>query len=90
MSNELTDKAFWAGYWESKKDLAFNVPANYTFHKLLKNIIDTNKPASAIELGGFPGYFAIFFEEVFRVKNYAVRFLCAPKSFEGSTGCQSA
>ncbi|MDB5141487.1 MAG: methyltransferase protein, partial [Mucilaginibacter sp.] len=32
MSNELTDKTFWANYWESKKDVAFTVPVKYTFH----------------------------------------------------------
>lgn len=65
MENELTDKAFWANYWESKKDLAFTVPANYTFHKLLKQIADEYKPLSAIELGGFPGYYAIFLKKYF-------------------------
>jgi SAM-dependent methyltransferase len=68
MSNELTDKAFWANYWESKKDLAFEVPAAYTFHKLLKQIVDENKTATAIELGGFPGYYAIFLKKYFGVK----------------------
>ncbi len=60
MSNELTDKAFWADYWESKKDVAFTVPARYTFNKLLQQVVDKNKTGSAIELGGFPGYYAIF------------------------------
>lgn len=67
MNNELTDKAFWANYWESKKDLAFTVPADYTFHKLLKTIVDENKVSSAIELGGFPGYYAIFLKKYFGV-----------------------
>ena len=60
MGNELTDKAFWANYWESKKDVAFTVPAKYTFHKLLQQVVSKNKTTSAIELGGFPGYYAIF------------------------------
>lgn len=65
MSNELTDKAFWANYWESKKGLAFNVPSNYTFYKLLDQIIKQHKPQTAIELGGFPGYYAIFLKKYF-------------------------
>ena len=68
MGNELTDKAFWANYWESKKGLAFEVPANYTFYKLLKQIVDRNKTGSAIELGGFPGYYAIFLKKYLGVK----------------------
>jgi SAM-dependent methyltransferase len=68
MSNELTDKQFWANYWESKKGLAFNVPANYTFHQLLKNITADKKSNSAIELGGFPGYYAIFLTKYLGLK----------------------
>jgi SAM-dependent methyltransferase len=68
MSNELTDKAFWANYWESKKDLAFAVPPDYTFHKLLKQVVDEGKIGTAIELGGFPGYYAIFLEKYFNLK----------------------
>ena len=68
MGNELTDRAFWANYWESKKGLVFTVPANYTFHKLLKQIVDENKITSAIELGGFPGYYAIFLKKYFGLK----------------------
>ncbi|HJP62277.1 MAG TPA: methyltransferase domain-containing protein [Mucilaginibacter sp.] len=63
MGNELTDKAFWANYWESKKGLAFPVPANYTFHKLLQHVVNENKVKTAIELGGFPGYYAIFLKK---------------------------
>lgn len=65
MSNELTDRKFWANYWESKKGLAFKVPANYTFHKLFKNTLQQNKIKTAIELGGFPGYYAIFLKKYF-------------------------
>ncbi|WP_345948715.1 methyltransferase domain-containing protein [Mucilaginibacter sp. PAMB04274] len=65
MSNELTDRKFWANYWESKSDLAFQVPANYTFNKLLKQLLADNKIKTAIELGGFPGYYAIFLKKYF-------------------------
>ncbi len=60
MSNDLTDRKFWAGYWESKKDLAFKVPEHYTFYRLLRKIVKERSITSAIELGGFPGYYAIF------------------------------
>jgi SAM-dependent methyltransferase len=68
MGNELTDKAFWANYWESKKGLAFAVQANYTFHKLLKDIVEQNQTQTAIELGGFPGYYAIFLKKYLGLK----------------------
>ncbi|GAB2695908.1 hypothetical protein GCM10027037_19670 [Mucilaginibacter koreensis] len=65
MSNDLTDKAFWANYWELKKGLAFPVPATYTFHQLFKQIIGKGGIQTAIELGGFPGYYAIFLKKYF-------------------------
>jgi SAM-dependent methyltransferase len=68
MGNELTDKAFWANYWESKKGLAFEVPANYSFHKILTHIVAENKVSTAIELGGFPGYYAIFLKKYLDLK----------------------
>jgi len=68
MSNELTDKAFWANYWETKKGLAFTVPPTYTFHKLLRQAVSENNATSAIELGGFPGYYAIFLKKYLGLK----------------------
>lgn len=65
MSNELTDRKFWANYWESKTDLAFAVPANYTFHQLFKKLLADKSVKTAIELGGFPGYYAIYLKKYF-------------------------
>jgi len=79
MGNELTDKAFWANYWESKKGLAFKVPANYTFHKLLQKIVAENKVSSAIELGGFPGYYAIFLKKYLSLQTTLFDFYVHPK-----------
>ncbi|MVN20003.1 class I SAM-dependent methyltransferase [Mucilaginibacter arboris] len=60
MSNQLTDRTFWKKYWESKKDLAVAIKPDYTFHKLLKKLVKKNNIRTAIELGGFPGYYAIY------------------------------
>jgi trans-aconitate methyltransferase len=65
MSNELTDRKFWANYWESKTDLAFHVPATYTFNQLFKKLLADKPVKTAIELGGFPGYYAIFLKKYF-------------------------
>lgn len=67
MSNELTDRDFWANYWEKKEGLAFKVPADYTFHKVIKRLVRKNNIKTAIELGGFPGYYAIFLKKYFGV-----------------------
>ncbi len=65
MSNELTDRNFWANYWETKTGLAVEVPANYTFHRLFKDLLSSKGSRTAIELGGFPGYYAIFLKKYF-------------------------
>jgi len=60
MSNQLTDRTFWKKYWESKKDLAVAIKPDYTFHRILKKLVKKNNLKTAIELGGFPGYYAIY------------------------------
>lgn len=65
MENLLTDRAFWVNYWEQKPDLSVNIPANYMFHEQLAKIINTQKVKTAIELGGFPGYYAVFLKKYF-------------------------
>lgn len=60
MANLLTDRDFWVKYWESKTDLSVTIPENYLFHQQLKEIAKQNQVQTAIELGGFPGYYAVF------------------------------
>ncbi|MFZ4101321.1 MAG: class I SAM-dependent methyltransferase [Sphingobacterium thalpophilum] len=60
MANQLTDRQFWTNYWESKPDLVILIEKNYLFHQQLEEIVKTNKVQTAIELGGFPGYYSIF------------------------------
>jgi len=67
MANLLTDRAFWVNYWESKKGLAVQLPVNYLFHKQLADIIQKDKVKTAIELGGFPGYYAVFLKKYFQL-----------------------
>ena len=67
MSNLLTDRQFWVNYWESKTGLSVNIPANYLFHKELAAIIKTQDIKTAIELGGFPGYYAVFLKKHFNL-----------------------
>jgi len=67
MDNLLTDRAFWVNYWERKKGLSIDMPANYLFHKELAEIIKGQGVNSAIELGGFPGYYAVFLKKFFKL-----------------------
>lgn len=63
MSNQLTDRQFWTSYWESKTDLIFPVGPDYLFHRELREIVSANGVKTAIELGGFPGYYSIFLKK---------------------------
>ena len=67
MENLLTDRNFWVKYWESKTDLSVTIPSNYLFHRQLADIVEQNNVLSAIELGGFPGYYAVFLKKYLKL-----------------------
>ncbi|WP_448636263.1 class I SAM-dependent methyltransferase [Pedobacter panaciterrae] len=67
MGNLLTDRQFWVNYWESKTGLSVSIPEDYLFHKELADIINGQKVKTAIELGGFPGYYAVFLKKYFKL-----------------------
>lgn len=69
MESQLTDQKFWKNYWESKPDLAISIDKNYLFHQQLEQIIKKNNIQSAIELGGFPGYYSIFLRKYLGVRS---------------------
>lgn len=82
MNNELTDKAFWSNYWESKTGLAFSLPEDYLFHKQLEEIIRKGNIRTAVELGGFPGYYAIFLKKYFNVNSSLLDYFVHPDILE--------
>ena len=67
MENLLTDRDFWVKYWESKTDLSVVIPRNYLFHRQLAAITAKNNVKTAIELGGFPGYYAVFLKKYLKL-----------------------
>lgn len=67
MTNLLTDRAFWENYWESKTYIVQQIPNNHTFHQQLETIITSQNVKTAIELGGFPGYYAVFLRKYFNL-----------------------
>lgn len=68
MSNLLTDRDFWVKYWESKTDLSVVIPENYLFHRQLTELTVKNNIKTAIELGGFPGYYAVFLRKYLKLE----------------------
>jgi SAM-dependent methyltransferase len=67
MENHLTDRAFWVNYWERKHGLSVRIPAGYLFHEELGRIVKTQGVRTAIELGGFPGYYAVFLKKYLKL-----------------------
>ncbi|TDO20119.1 class I SAM-dependent methyltransferase [Pedobacter duraquae] len=67
MGNLLTDRQFWVNYWERKTGLSVNIPPNYLFHDQLSRIIKNRNVKTAIELGGFPGYYAVFLKKYLKI-----------------------
>ena len=63
MEQNLTDRPFWKAFWESKKDLIFYIKPNYVFGDILAKLIAEKKIKTAIELGGFPGYYAAYLKK---------------------------
>ncbi len=67
MVNLLTDRNFWVKYWESKSDLSVEIPGNYLFYRQLADVVAKDKIQTAIELGGFPGYYAVFLKKYLKL-----------------------
>jgi len=63
MENNLTDRSFWKAFWESKKDLIFYIKPDYVFGDILAKLIKENGIKTAVELGGFPGYYSIYLKK---------------------------
>ena len=63
MDQMLTDRNFWATFWESKEGLIIDIKQDYIFGKRLAEIVNENGYQSAIELGGFPGYYSVYLKK---------------------------
>jgi len=63
MEQNLTDRSFWKSFWESRKGLIFFIKPNYVFGNILAKLIAEKNVKNAIELGGFPGYYATYLKK---------------------------
>jgi SAM-dependent methyltransferase len=63
MEKNLTDRTFWKSFWESKRDLIFYLKPDYIFSDILAGLIKENHVKTAVELGGFPGYYAVYLKK---------------------------
>ena len=78
MDNNLTDRAFWKSFWESRIGLIFKLKPNYVFGDILGKIIAEKNAKTAIELGGFPGYYAIYLKKYKGLKTTLLDYFIHP------------
>lgn len=68
MKHDLTSRFFWLKYWKTK-NLIVSVKKNYPFSDIFINNFSKNNTGKFIEIGGFPGYFAIYFRKYLNFKS---------------------
>ena len=60
--SKLTTEDHWVGYWHSKPDVVkTSVNSNYLFSDIINSHFIYDKSIKFIEIGGFPGFFSIWF-----------------------------
>ncbi len=77
--NELTTQAFWKNYWESKENLVFEVEKKYELGDLVEKILAGKNIKSAIEIGGFPGYYAILLKKHYQINATLLDYFIHPE-----------
>lgn len=60
----LTELEFWDRYWSAKKDIGCTViPRRYLFTDVLLRLFSFNREGRFLEIGGFPGFYSIWFSK---------------------------
>lgn len=62
MNSKLTNQVFWEKYWATKKSVKV-VTAHLPFHNLFVRELSNSHYQTMIEIGGFPGHYAIYFRK---------------------------
>ena len=62
MNKELTSKKYWYEYWKSKPKIDSSIIAkDFLFHEVLNKYVPKKEKITFLEIGGYPGKWAIFF-----------------------------
>jgi len=59
-TNDLTTQKFWEKYWSSK-NLLQKVQKDHEFANIFRQYLTGKNYNTMLEIGGFPGYYAIYF-----------------------------
>src|SRR3989304_4017001 len=68
MTKNLTDNQFWRNYWQSKAVIK-PVLENISNSKIFKRELSHKKYKTMIEIGGFPGTYAIYFKKYWQYQS---------------------
>jgi hypothetical protein len=79
MNKELTNRIFWEKYWKAKPLIEI-VGKDFGLHKIFEKFLEHKKYKTMIEIGGFPGYYAIYFNKVWGYKTTFLDYLINPKT----------
>lgn len=83
MNDNLTDRNFWLNYWEEKNEIVkTEVKSQYLFSKAFNKSVKEIKPKSAVEIGGFPGFFAIYLKKYLNIPVTIFDYVIHIKIFE--------
>ncbi len=74
MNKELTDIAFWKKYWSSKPHVQ-KISRIFSFNNIFEKYLKNKNYKNMIEIGGFPGNYAIYFSKYFGYKSTILDFV---------------
>lgn len=69
---KLTGKDFWRDYWLQHPVLYKAIEQNYIFGDVFQKIYRSAPFRSALELGGFPGFYALYLKKHMQVAEVAL------------------
>lgn len=82
----LTELAFWDDYWSAKKDIGQTlVPRRYLFADVLSRLFSFSRDARFLEIGGFPGFYSIWFAKYLGYRSSLVDIYIKPDIIESLT-----
>ena len=62
MNEELTSKKYWSKYWKTKPKIeGLIIEKDFLFHDVLSKYVPKKQKINFLEIGGFPGQWAMFF-----------------------------
>lgn len=56
----ITSREFWRGYWQAKGELATVIPERFPLTEILDDVLRRHHVRTSLELGGFPGHYALW------------------------------